>query len=326
MSGRQGTRILVAGGAGFLGSHLCERLLEQGAEVVCVDNLQTGSESNLTASANHAGFTFVRVDIVDPLPASVTEQTYDTIYNLACAASPPAYQLDPEHTMLTCVVGTLNMLKLAERCNARLLFTSTSEIYGDPLVHPQREDYRGNVNPIGPRACYDEGKRAAETLCFDYERMGKVSVRVARIFNTYGPRLRPEDGRVVSNFCTQSLAGEPLTIYGDGEQTRSFCYVDDQIRGLMLLADHDGEQPGPVNIGNSNEITIRELADRVQELTGRNSPLIQLPLPKDDPQRRKPVIDRAKKVLGWEPNVKLADGLRITIDWFADQARSVEAA
>ena len=319
-------RVLVTGGAGFLGSHLCERLLERGAEVVCLDNLQTGSESNLTAAANHAGFTFIRADIVDPLPASVTEQTFHTIYNLACAASPPAYQHDPEHTMLTCVVGTLNTLKLAERCNARLLFTSTSEIYGDPLVHPQGEDYRGNVNPIGPRACYDEGKRAAETLCFDYERLGKVSVRVARIFNTYGPRLNPEDGRVVSNFCVQSLAGDPLTIYGDGEQTRSFCYVDDQIRGLMLLADHHGEQPGPINIGNPNEITIRELADRVQDITGRASPLIQLPLPKDDPQRRKPVIDRARDVLGWEPEVALADGLRTTIDWFADQARSAEAA
>ena len=320
------TRILVAGGAGFLGSHLCERLLERGAEVDCVDNLQTGSEDNLMEAARQTGFRFFRADIIDPQPAAIAGRSYDVVYNLACAASPPAYQRDPEHTMLTSVLGTLNLLKLAERCGARLLFTSTSEVYGDPLVHPQREDYRGNVNPIGPRACYDEGKRAAETLCFDYDRAGRVSVRVARLFNTYGPRLRPEDGRVVSNFCTQSLAGEPLTIYGDGEQTRSFCYVEDMIRGLMLLADHDGDQPGPVNIGNPNEITIRQLADSVREMTGHASPLVRRPLPTDDPQRRKPVIDLAKRVLGWEPRVALEDGLRRTLDWFAVERQPAQAA
>lgn len=312
-------RILVAGGAGFLGSHLCEELLRQGAEVVCVDNLQTGREANLERVRHNARFTFVQADVIDALPASVIYGPYTTIYNLACAASPPAYQADPEHTMLTCVVGTLNLLRLAEQCGARFLFTSTSEIYGDPLEHPQRETYRGNVNPVGPRACYDEGKRAGETLCFDYDRAGRVSVRVARIFNTYGPRLRPEDGRVVSNLVDQALSDMPLTIYGNGQQTRSFCFVEDMIRGLMLLAGHEGAQPGPVNLGNPSEITILELAQQVLTLTGNSIPLTLEPLPVDDPQRRKPDISLAAEVIGWMPHVPLEQGLRTTIDWFADQ-------
>ena len=242
----------------------------------------------------------------------------DEIYNLACAASLPTYQLDPEHTLLTSVLGTRQLLRLAERTGARFLLTSTSEIYGDPLEHPQRESYRGNVNPIGPRACYDEGKRAAETLAFDYERTGRATVRVARIFNTYGPRLNPEDGRVVSNLIVQALTGQAMTVYGHGQQTRSFCYVDDLIAGRGALIRHGGAQPRPVNHGNPHEVTVLELASRVARLTGRTSTIVHLELPVDDPQRRRPDITRARNVLGWQPTVPLDRGLRATIDWFAD--------
>lgn len=312
-------RVLVAGGAGFLGSHLCEALLGEGMEVVCLDNLMTGRMENLKRAIAMPGFSFVKHDIVEPLPESVTSQKFAEIYNLACPASPPAYQEDPTHTMMTNVVGTKHLLELAELNRARFLLTSTSEIYGDPLEHPQQEDYRGNVNPIGPRACYDEGKRAAETLCFDFDRERRVEVRVARIFNTYGPRLSGEDGRVVSNFIVQALGGEALTIYGSGEQTRSFCYVSDQIRGLRLLARYDGEQPGPINIGNPNEITVLELATTILKLTNSHTDLQKKPLPVDDPRRRRPNIKKAGDFLRWEPEVSLAEGLRQTIDWFKDQ-------
>jgi UDP-glucuronate decarboxylase len=316
---RDKSTALVTGGAGFLGSHLCERLLAEGINVVCLDNLQTGRLDNLSAIMDSERFTFFEADVIDELPPEIAARPYSEIFHLACAASPPAYQADPEHTMLTCVIGTLRMLKLAERTGARLLFTSTSEIYGDPLEHPQREGYRGNVNPIGPRACYDEGKRAGETLCFDYDRAGRAEVRVARIFNTYGPRLRAEDGRVVSNLIVQALGEQPLTLYGTGEQTRSFCYVDDQIAGLLALARSANPQPGPVNIGNPSEITVRELADRVVAITGSSSRIVHEPLPTDDPQRRRPDIGKAARVLGWSPMVDLDEGLAGTIRWFAEQ-------
>ena len=313
-------RALVAGGAGFLGSHLCDALLAQGMAVLCVDNLQTGSRANVAAHLNHPHFRFVEADIVDPLPRIAAGGAFDEIYNLACPASPPAYQLDPEHTLLTSVLGTRNLLHIAERTGARLLLTSTSEIYGDPLEHPQRESYRGNVNPIGPRACYDEGKRAAECLAFDFDRMGRASVRVARIFNTYGPRLAAADGRVVSNMITQALAGQPLTVYGSGAQTRSFCYVDDLIDGLIRLMRHAGPQPGPVNLGNPDEVSVAALAHRIAALTGARTDTVHLALPVDDPQRRKPDIGHAQAVLGWSPRVSLDEGLRATADWFAQTA------
>ena len=304
---------LVAGGAGFLGSHLCERLLEQGQRVVCLDNMQTGNPANLRRAERHKSFEFVEHDITRPLPASVTRRRFDRIYNLACAASPPLYQLDPEHTLLTSVLGTHHLLRLAEDRRARFLLTSTSEIYGDPQVHPQTEEYWGNVHCTGPRACYDEGKRAAETLAFDYDRMRRAEVRVARIFNTYGPRLSSIDGRVVSNVVSQALAGEDITIYGDGSQTRSFCYVDDLVEGLIRLMEYDKDQPGPVNLGNPNEMTVAELVDLVVEVTGSSSEVVYMALPTDDPKRRRPDIAKAQRLLDWRPRVSLAEGLRATI-------------
>nr|WP_315051242.1 GDP-mannose 4,6-dehydratase [uncultured Brevundimonas sp.] len=312
--------ILVAGGAGFLGSHLCDRLLDEGHTVVCLDNLLTGDMANLEQARKHPNFEFVHHDIVEPLPASLTSREFDEIYNLACAASPPLYQADPEHTMLTSVMGTLHLLRLAERTNARFLLTSTSEIYGDPEVHPQPETYRGNVNPTGPRACYDEGKRAAETLSFDYDRMGKAVVRVCRIFNTYGPRLSAADGRVVSNVVSQALSERDITVFGDGSQTRSFCYVDDMVGGLMALMAYEGAQPGPINLGNPVELTVNELVETVLTLTGSRSQVVRRPLPIDDPRRRRPDIDKAAEVLDWRPATPLEEGLRRTARWFDAEA------
>jgi UDP-glucuronate decarboxylase len=306
-------RILLAGGAGFVGSHLAERLLGEGAEVVCVDNLQTGRLGNVAHLMREARFSFLRHDVSEPLRL---EGPLDEVWNLACAASPPQYQRDPLHTFRTCVGGSLNLLELAREKRARILQASTSEVYGDPEVPVQGEAYRGSVNTWGPRACYDEGKRAAETLFFEYARLG-VSVRVARIFNTYGPRMSPEDGRVVSNFVTQALRGEPLTLYGQGTQTRSFCYVDDLVDGLVRLMRGDAE--GPVNLGNPGEFTVRELADMVLALTGSASPLVHRPLPQDDPRQRRPDISRAKAELGWQPAVALQDGLSRTIQHFREE-------
>ncbi|HVI30620.1 UDP-glucuronic acid decarboxylase family protein [Phenylobacterium sp.] len=314
-NGRQ-LQVLVAGGAGFLGSHLCERLIDEGAHVVCLDNLQTGKRENLSRLQRGDDFEFVKADIVDALPARVTRRKFDRIYNLACAASPPLYQADPEHTMLTSVLGTQRLLRLAEATGARFLISSTSEVYGDPEMHPQAETYWGHVNCTGPRACYDEGKRAAEALCFDYDRLKRAEVRVARIFNTYGPRLSADDGRVVSNVVHQALTGEDITVFGDGSQTRSFCYVDDMVDGLVRLMEHDGPQPGPVNIGNPVERTIMELVDLVLTLTGSNSEVIHQSLPVDDPKRRRPDISKAERVLGWRPVTSLEQGLRSTIAWF----------
>jgi len=320
-NGRSKT-ILVAGGAGFLGSHLCERLIADGARVVCLDNFRTGDRGNLRKLERNPRFELVEADIVEPLPATLARRRFGEIYNLACAASPPLYQLDPEHTLLTSVLGTHRLLKLAHTCGARFLLTSTSEIYGDPDVHPQVESYRGNVSCTGPRACYDEGKRAAETLCFDYDRLGRGVVRVARIFNTYGPRLSAQDGRVVSNIVSQALAGDDITVFGDGSQTRSFCYVGDTIEGLMKLMAYERAQPGPVNIGNPVERTICELVDLVLTLTGSSSEVVNRPLPIDDPRRRRPDISKANRLLGWSPKIPLEQGLRATIAWFEeDMAR-----
>jgi nucleoside-diphosphate-sugar epimerase len=309
-------RVLVAGGAGFLGSHLCDRLLSRGAEVVCVDNLLTGDMANLESARRRPGFAFVHADIIEPLPEGLGGRGFDRIYNLACAASPPLYQADPEHTLLTSVLGTRNLLALAERTGARFLLSSTSEIYGDPDVHPQPEAYLGNVNCTGPRACYDEGKRCAETLAFDYHRAGRGDVRVARIFNTYGPRLSAADGRVISNLVSQALAEEDITVFGDGSQTRSFCYVDDLVHGLIALMEYEGDQPGPVNLGNPVELSISDLAQVVLQLTGSSSTVARRPLPVDDPRRRRPDIARASGLLGWRPTTRLEDGLRATIAWF----------
>ncbi|HEY0027284.1 MAG TPA: UDP-glucuronic acid decarboxylase family protein [Allosphingosinicella sp.] len=309
---------LVTGGAGFIGSHLMDALLAEGATVVCLDSLLTGRAQNLVHLERESRFDFVEADVIDDLPSSVTRTAFTHIYNLACAASPPHYQADPEHTMLTNVLGTRNLLRLAEDKGARFLLTSTSEVYGDPEVHPQPESYRGWVNCTGPRACYDEGKRAAETLTFDYQRMNRADVRVARIFNTYGPRMRPDDGRVVSNVICQALAGEDITVYGDGSQTRSFCYVSDLVDGLMRLMDSDVTD-GPVNLGNPIELTVSDLVERVLKMTGSRSRIVNMPLPEDDPRRRKPNIDRAKERLGWEPKVALAQGLEATTPWFAEE-------
>ncbi|HEU0045004.1 UDP-glucuronic acid decarboxylase family protein [Sphingomonas sp.] len=311
---------LVAGGAGFVGSHLIARLLDQGDEVLCLDNLQTARASNLRLLEGRPGFRFIKADIVDPLPQAVTAEAgrITRIYNLACAASPPLYQLDPEHTMMTNVVGTNRLLRLAESAGARLLLTSTSEVYGDPEVHPQQEDYRGSVNCTGPRACYDEGKRAAEALAFDYARMGRAEVRVARLFNTYGPHMHPEDGRVVSNLICQALSDRDITLYGDGSQTRSFCYVSDMVDALTALMESNVGME-PVNVGNPVELTVKELADHVVALTGTRNKVVYLPLPVDDPRRRRPDISRAKALLGWEPRVGLAEGLEKTCAWFAEE-------
>jgi len=304
-------RILVTGGAGFLGSHLCERLLDQGHDVLCVDNYLTGRKDNIAHLIGNPHFEAMRHDVTFPLYVEV-----DEIYNLACPASPVHYQYDPVQTTKTSVIGAINMLGLAKRIGAKILQASTSEVYGDPTVHPQKEDYRGNVNPMGPRACYDEGKRCAETLFFDYLRQHRVKIKVARIFNTYGPRMHPNDGRVVSNFIVQALRGEDITLYGDGSQTRAFCFVDDLVGGLMrLMATEDGFT-GPVNVGNPHEIPVRELAERVIRLTGSRSAIIHHPLPQDDPTQRCPDITLARSVLGWEPAVALDDGLRRTIDYF----------
>lgn len=312
---------LVAGGAGFIGSNLCRALNEKGEKVMCLDNLQTSHPSNLAMLSRLPNFEFVEADIVDPLPQAILNRAdrIHRIYNLACAASPPLYQFDPEHTMLTSVVGTDRLLHLAQRSGARFLLTSTSEVYGDPDVHPQSETYLGNVNCTGPRACYDEGKRAAETLTFDFGRMARADVRVARIFNTYGPNINPADGRVVSNFICQALRGEPLTIYGDGSQTRSFCYVTDIVRALMLLMEAEGPLMEPVNLGNPEEMTVAELVHRVLAMTGSSSEIVWHPLPKDDPRRRRPDIARAHELLGWKPTTSLERGLLAMIAWLAEE-------
>ena len=313
------THTLVAGGAGFIGSHLCRALLDRGERVVCVDNLQTARPSNLAALEDHPNFTFIEADVVDVLPPAVTDRRYDRIYNLACAASPPQYQADPEHTMLTNVVGTDRLLRLAEANGARFLLTSTSEVYGDPEHHPQQESYRGFVSCTGPRACYDEGKRAAEALAFDFARMQRAQVRVARIFNTYGPNMNPDDGRVVSNLICQALSGAPITVYGDGSQTRSFCYVSDLVAGLIALMDAEFDGLEPVNLGNPNEMTVNALLEQVVAHTGTSASVVHRPLPVDDPRRRRPDIGRAAALLGWAPRVSLEEGLAKTCAWFAQE-------
>lgn len=304
-------RILVTGGAGFLGSHLCERLLDEGHDVLCVDNFFTGTKDNIVHLLDNPHFELMRHDVTFPLYLEV-----DEIYNLACPASPIHYQHDPVQTTKTSVHGAINMLGLAKRVGAKIFQASTSEVYGDPEVHPQTEDYRGSVNPIGPRACYDEGKRCAETLFFDYHRQHGLEIKVARIFNTYGPRMHPQDGRVVSNFIIQALQGEDITIYGNGEQTRSFCFYSDLLEGFIRLMATDPSVSGPMNLGNPHEITIRELAERVIAMTGAKSKLIFKDLPADDPLQRKPDITFARNTLGWEPTVALETGLGSTIDYF----------
>jgi UDP-glucuronate decarboxylase len=306
-------RTVVTGGAGFIGSHVCDSLLLRGEEVICIDNLFSGSLRNIRPLLNHPNFSFLEHDVSEPLEV---DGPIDRIYNLACPASPRHYQRDPIGTMKTCVIGTMNMLELARRKSARLLQASTSEVYGDPEVHPQPESYVGHVNAIGPRACYDEGKRAAETLIFDYRRLYGLEVKVARIFNTYGPRMLENDGRVVSNFIVQALRGEPVTVYGQGTQTRSFCFVDDLVRGLELLMESPASVTGPCNLGNPHEITIEAIAREVLAYTRSTSPLRFEPLPKDDPKRRKPVIETALRTLGWRPTVTLKDGLKATIAYF----------
>jgi len=304
-------RVLVTGGAGFLGSHLCERLLAQGHDILCVDNYFTGRKDNIAHLLHEPNFEAMRHDVTFPLYVEV-----DEIYNLACPASPIHYQFDPVQTTKTSVIGAINMLGLAKRVKAKILQASTSEVYGDPIVHPQDESYRGNVNPIGPRACYDEGKRCAETLFFDYHRQQKVKIRVVRIFNTYGPRMHPNDGRVVSNFIVQALKNEPITLYGDGSQTRAFCYVDDLIDGFLKMMEAPDDVIGPMNLGNPVETSVAELAKIIVELTGSRSQITYRPLPVDDPVQRCPDISQAKSVLGWEPRMKLRTGLQRTIAYF----------
>lgn len=304
-------RILVTGGAGFLGSHLCERLLRNGQEVICLDNCYTGTKENVSQLMGNTLFEFLRHDITFPLYIEV-----DEIYNLACPASPIHYQFDPVQTTKTSVHGAINMLGLAKRVKAKILQASTSEVYGDPTIHPQKEDYWGNVNPIGIRSCYDEGKRCAETLFFDYYRQLRLRIKVARIFNTYGPRMHPNDGRVVSNFIIQALKNEPITVYGDGSQTRSFCYVDDLIEGLILLMNTGDDFTGPVNLGNPVEFSILQLAEKVIDMTGSRSKIIFNTLPQDDPRQRQPDITLAKEQLGWQPKVRLEEGLTHTIAYF----------
>ena len=306
-------RVLVTGGAGFIGSHLCERLLAEGHDVLCVDNFYTGTKRNIAHLLSNPYFESVRHDVTFPLFVEV-----DQIFNLACPASPVHYQHHPVQTTKVSVHGAINMLGLAKRLRIPILQASTSEVYGDPSVHPQVETYWGNVNPIGPRACYDEGKRCAETLFFDYHRQGNLEIKVARIFNTYGPRMHPNDGRVVSNFIVQALKGRPITIYGDGKQSRSFCYVDDLVEGLLRLMRTDPSVTGPINLGNPTEFTVLQLAELVLEITGSKSALERKPLPTDDPRQRQPDITRARTQLGWEPTVALRDGLRRTIEYFDD--------
>ena len=311
MSNHSPQRVLVTGGAGFLGSHLCERLLADGHDVLCVDNYFTGSRVNIAPMLKNPKFEVLRHDVTFPLFVEV-----DRIFNLACPASPIHYQRDPVQTTKTSVHGAINVLGLAKRLRARVLQASTIEVYGNPMVHPQTEDYWGNVNPIGPRACYDEGKRCAETLFFDYYRQFSLSIRVVRLFNTYGPNMHPNDGRVVSNFIVQALTGEPITIYGDGSQTRSFCYVDDMIEGFMRFMALDADEPGPLNLGNPGEFTMLELAELVLRLTQSSSKLVHMPLPADDPRQRQPDISKAKSLLDWEPQVPLEEGLKHTISYF----------
>jgi len=305
--------VVVAGGAGFIGSHLCDRLVQKGCDVICLDNLYTGDMSNIRPLLNHPRFRFIQHDVRTPV---VLPGPIDRVYNLACAASPRHYQSDPVGTMMTCTLGARHMLDLAREKSARVLQASTSEVYGDPEVHPQSEDYLGHVNPIGPRACYDEGKRAAETLFFDYRRLYNIPIKVARIFNTYGPRMLENDGRVVSNFVVQALRDEPITIYGDGTQTRSFCFVDDLVSGLELLMESDEDFVGPCNLGNPHEVTIREIAERIVSAAGSKSAVRYMPLPQDDPKRRRPLIDRALTRLGWRPTIDLDRGLKETIGYF----------
>jgi UDP-glucuronate decarboxylase len=309
-------RVLITGGAGFIGSHLAERLLAQGADVLCVDNFFTGTRRNVSHLLECKGFELLRHDITFPLYVQVEQ-----IYNLACPASPIHYQRDPVQTTKTSVHGAINMLGLAKRLHARILQASTSEVYGDPEVHPQPEEYWGRVNPIGPRSCYDEGKRCAETLFFDYRRQHALPIKVARIFNTYGPRMHPNDGRVVSNFVVQALLGRNLTVCGDGSQTRSFCYIDDLVDGLISLMNSPDEVTGPINIGNPAEFTIRQLAEKVIELTGSRSRIVHLPLPQDDPRQRRPDISRAHELLAWKPSIQLNDGLMRTISYFDNLLR-----
>ena len=314
MSQPSDTRVLVTGGAGFLGSHLCSRLIEEGHEVLCADNFFTGRRANVAHLLDHPRFELMRHDVTFPLYVEV-----DQIYNLACPASPVHYQFDPVQTTKTSVHGAINMLGLAKRVKAKILQASTSEVYGDPQVHPQREDYWGHVNPVGFRSCYDEGKRCAETLFFDYHRQHRLRIKVARIFNTYGPNMHPNDGRVVSNFIVQALKGEDITVYGDGSQTRSFCYVDDLIDGLVRLMRTEDQITGPVNIGNPGEFTIRALAEAVIRLTGTRSRIVERPLPSDDPMQRCPDITLAQRTLGWSPQVQLEAGLKRTIEYFRDR-------
>ncbi len=309
-------RILVTGGAGFLGSHLCERLLKEGQEVICLDNLFTGARENISHLLSNPGFEFLRHDIVDPIKLEV-----DCIYNLACPASPIHYQYNPIKTVKTSVMGAINCLGLAKRVKARIMQASTSEVYGDPDMHPQQETYWGNVNPIGLRACYDEGKRCAETLFFDYHRENSVDIRVVRIFNTYGPRMHPQDGRVVSNFIVQALRGDDITIYGDGRQTRSFCYVDDLVEGFVRMMEQE-KTVGPVNLGNPDEFTILELAEKVLELCSSRSRITYMELPGDDPKQRQPDITLARKYLGWEPVCNLQSGLQKTIAYFREKLKA----
>jgi UDP-glucuronate decarboxylase len=309
-------RVLVTGGAGFIGSHLCERLLKDGYEVLCADNLYTGTRQNVHKLLSHPGFEFLRHDVCFPLYVEV-----DQIYNLACPASPVHYQFDPVQTTKTSVHGAINMLGLAKRVRAKILQASTSEIYGDPAVHPQAEEYWGHVNPTGPRSCYDEGKRCAETLFFDYRRQHNLPVKVARIFNTYGPRMHPNDGRVVSNFIVQALRGRDISVYGDGSHTRSFCYVDDLVEGLVRLMHTSDDTTGPVNLGNPGEFTIRELAETVIDLTGSSSRIVHTPIPIDDPKRRRPDISKANELFQWKPKIPLQEGLRKTIDYFEQLLR-----
>ena len=306
-------RVLVTGGAGFIGSHLCERLLHEGYEVLCIDNYYSSTKDNIAHLLDNPRFEVIRHDVTFPLYVEV-----DDIYHLACPASPIHYQRDPVQTTKTAVHGSINMLGLAKRTGAKILLTSTSEVYGDPLVHPQTEEYWGNVNPIGPRACYDEGKRAAETLFFDYRRQHNLNIKVVRLFNTYGPRMHPQDGRVVSNFIMSALQDKPLTVYGQGEQTRSFCYVSDLIDGLIAMMKSDESITGPINLGNPGEFTIGELANMVLAQTGSNSTVEYFPLPVDDPIRRQPDITKAKDLLGWEPTIALTDGLATTIEYFKE--------
>jgi UDP-glucuronate decarboxylase len=309
-------RILITGGAGFIGSHLCERLLKEGHDVLCLDNFYTGRRENIVSLLDNHHFELIRHDVTQPILLEV-----DQIYNLACPASPIHYQYNPVKTVKTSVMGTINMLGLAKRVHARILQASTSEIYGDPEIHPQPEEYWGNVNPIGVRSCYDEGKRLAETLMMDYHRQNKVDTRIARIFNTYGPRMCEDDGRVVSNFVVQALRGEPLTLYGAGDQTRSFCYVDDMVEALIRLMNTD-ELHEPVNLGNPVEFTIKQLAEEILKITGSNSTIVYQALPQDDPKQRKPDISRAETLLKWNPTVQLSEGLKKTVAYFNERARS----